>query len=127
MSPSWGYRVSLVIDTAELEDCATFTDTSGHADETYIRYLADLDLISGFADGTFGPDTTLTRAEAATLFEISNGYDVASLPTSAPAGCEFTDVAASDWFAGPYYPSLKVTTRDLSNCMVMWDRIIHPT
>ncbi|MBK7316409.1 S-layer homology domain-containing protein [Candidatus Villigracilis affinis] len=100
MSPSWGYRVSLVIDPTELEDCATFTDTSGHADETYIRYLADLDLISGFADGTFGPDTTLTRAEAATLFEISNGYDVASLPTSAPAGCEFTDVAASDWFAG---------------------------
>jgi len=85
---------------SELEDCADFSDTAGHADETYIRYLADLGLISGFADGTFGPDNTLTRAEAATLIEISNGYDDTTLPTSAPAGCDFTDVAATDWFAG---------------------------
>ena len=94
------YRLTLPIEPQELEDCATFSDVSGHADEVYIRYLATLGLINGFADGTFGPDATLTRAEAATLFEISNGYDTASLPVSAPAGCEFTDVAASDWFAG---------------------------
>ena len=87
-------------DATELEDCADFTDTAGHADEVYIRYLADLGLISGFADGTFGPDNTLTRAEASALIEISNGYDATTLPTSAPAGCDFTDVAASDWFAG---------------------------
>ncbi|MBK9603937.1 MAG: S-layer homology domain-containing protein [Anaerolineales bacterium] len=85
---------------AELAACADFTDTAGHENEVYIRYLADLGLISGFADGSFGPDNTLTRAEAATLFEISNGYDDTMLPTSAPAGCDFTDVAASDWFAG---------------------------
>jgi len=84
----------------ELEDCVDFTDTAGHEDEVYIRYLADLGLISGFADGTFGPDNTLTRAEAATLIEISNGYDDTTLPTSAPAGCDFADVAATDWFAG---------------------------
>ena len=86
--------------TDELEDCADFTDTAGHENEVYIRYLADLGLISGFTDGTFGPDNTLTRAEAATLIEISNGYDDTTLPTSAPAGCDFTDVAATDWFAG---------------------------
>jgi len=85
---------------SELEDCADFSDTAGHADEVYIRYLADLGLISGFADGTFGPDNTLTRAEASALIEISNGYDATTLPTSAPAGCDFTDVAATDWFAG---------------------------
>ena len=84
----------------ELEDCVDFTDTAGHEDEVYIRYLADLGLISGFADGTFGPDNTLTRAEASALIEISNGYDATTLPTSAPAGCDFTDVAATDWFAG---------------------------
>ena len=84
----------------ELEDCVNFADVAGHEDEVYIRYLADLGLISGFADGTFGPDNTLTRAEAATLIEISNGYDSTTLPTSAPAGCDFTDVAASDWFSG---------------------------
>ncbi len=94
------FRNAVAVDPAELEDCADFTDVAGHADETYIRYLADLGLISGFADGSFGPDNTLTRAEASTLIEISNGYDDTMLPTSAPAGCEFTDVAASDWFAG---------------------------
>ncbi|MBK9603938.1 MAG: S-layer homology domain-containing protein [Anaerolineales bacterium] len=55
-----------------------------------------------------GPDTYLlswtfnfpATASRCTLIEISNGYDDTMLPTSAPAGCEFTDVAASDWFAG---------------------------
>ncbi len=94
------YFRNSAIQAAELEDCVDFSDVAGHEDEVYVRYLASLGLISGFADGTFGPDNTLTRAEAATLFEISNGYDATTLPASAPAGCEFTDVTASDWFAG---------------------------
>jgi hypothetical protein len=78
-----------------------FPDVGGHEYELYVRYLATLGLISGFADGTFGPDSTLTRGEAATLIEISNGYDSTTLPTAAPsADCTFTDVAATDWFAG---------------------------
>ena len=100
----WGvqlyFRNTLAIDPAELVDCETFSDVSGHEDEVYVRYLATLGLISGFADGTFGPDNTLTRAEASTLIEISKGYDETTLPTAAPAGCDFTDVSASDWFAG---------------------------
>jgi hypothetical protein len=93
-------RNAVNVVPAELEDCATFSDIAGHEDEVYVRYLATLGLISGFADGTFGPDNTLTRAEASALIEISNGYDDTMLPTSAPAGCDFTDVAATDWFAG---------------------------
>ena len=94
------FRFVAAIDPVEKEDCATFSDVSGHEYELYVRYLATLGLINGFADGTFGPDNTLTRAEASALIEISNGYDETSLPTSAPAGCDFTDVAASDWFSG---------------------------
>jgi hypothetical protein len=95
------FRNALSIIPSELDDCADFTDIAGHADEIYIRYLADLGLVSGFADGTFGPDKTLTRAEAAALFEKANGWaDDTGLPASAPAGCSFTDVSASDWFAG---------------------------
>ncbi|MBL0348150.1 S-layer homology domain-containing protein [Candidatus Villigracilis affinis] len=93
-------RNAVNVVPAELEDCATFSDIAGHEDEVYVRYLATLGLISGFADGTFGADNTLTRAEASALIEISNGYDDTMLPTSAPAGCDFTDVAASDWFSG---------------------------
>ena len=94
------FRNSALTTAVETADCETFTDIAGHENEVYVRYLATLGLISGFADGTFGPDTTLTRAEAATLIEISNGYDDTTLPAAAPAGCDFTDVAASDWFAG---------------------------
>ena len=98
--PAVPFRNAVPVIPAELAACDDFTDTAGHENEVYVRYLADLGLISGFADGSFGPDNTLTRAEAATLFEISNGYDETLLPTSAPAGCDFTDVSASDWFAG---------------------------
>ena len=94
------YMRNFAIQPGETDDCATFSDISGSEYETYVRYMATLGLISGFSDGSFGPDATLTRAEAATLIEISNGYDDTTLPASAPAGCEFTDVAASDWFAG---------------------------
>jgi hypothetical protein len=94
------YRTALAVTAAEKGDCASFTDTAGHADEVYIRYLAELGLISGFADGSYGPDTTLTRAEASTLFEISNGFTAATLPVAPTAACTFTDVAATDWFAG---------------------------
>jgi hypothetical protein len=91
-----------IVSPAELADCADFTDTAGDPNEVYIRYLADLGLISGFADGTFGAGNTLTRAEASALFEKANGWaDATGLPTSAPsAACTFTDVSASDWFAG---------------------------
>jgi N-acetylmuramoyl-L-alanine amidase len=69
----------------------------------YIRYLGTLELLAGNPDGSFGPNSTLTRAEAAVLFEQANGYGTVAhpLPTSAPsAACTFTDVSASDWFAG---------------------------
>jgi hypothetical protein len=98
------FRNALAVIAAEKADCADFSDTAGHADELYIRYLADLGLISGFADGTYGPDTTLTRAEASTLFEISNGVSDTDpgfgTPPAAGSACDFTDVLATDWFAG---------------------------
>jgi hypothetical protein len=102
---AWGtfyFRNGTPIVAGETDECVDFTDVTGHADEVYIRYLATLDVVSGFADGSFGPDSTLTRAEAATLFEKVNGWaDETGLPTSAPsAACTFTDVSASDWFAG---------------------------
>jgi hypothetical protein len=98
------FRDAVAIAPEELEECANFTDISGHADETYVRYLATLGLISGFADGSFSPDNTLTRAEAATLFEISNGVSDTDpgfgVPPAAGSACDFSDVSVSDWFAG---------------------------
>ena len=103
------FRLALPIIPDELEDCADFTDTAGNENEAYIRYLADLGLISGFADGTYGPENTLTRAEAATLFEKTNGWvDEVGLPDSAPSSaCTFTDVSDADWFAGWVWQACK--------------------
>ena len=101
----WGtdyFRDHVDVLPSELEDCENFSDVAGHADEVYIRYLADLGLIAGNLDGSFSPNNTLTRAEAAALIEKANGLeeDDVDFPASAPAGCEFTDVSASDWFSG---------------------------
>jgi hypothetical protein len=95
------FRSALAIDPAELANCKDFSDTSGTDTEVYVRYLADLNLIAGNPDGTFRPDSTLTRAEASTLFEKANGfYDETALPTAPPsAACTFTDVLDTDWFA----------------------------
>ena len=97
------FRNSAIL-AGETDDCVDFSDVAGHENETYVRYLATLGLISGFADGSFGPDATLTRAEAATLFEISNGISDTDpgfgTPPVAGSACDFSDVSASDWFAG---------------------------
>ena len=94
------FRDDVAVIPAELADCADFTDTAGHENEVYIRYLADLGLISGFSDGSFGPDNTLTRAEAAALFEKANGYTADTITKTPSAACTFSDVSATDWFAG---------------------------
>ncbi|MBK9604183.1 MAG: S-layer homology domain-containing protein [Anaerolineales bacterium] len=103
-TPVWGVfrdgNLLPPVSDVERADCVDFSDTAGTDTELYVRYLASLDLISGFADGTYGSDLNLTRAEASALFEKANGYDDTMLPATAPAGCEFTDVTASDWFAG---------------------------
>jgi hypothetical protein len=96
------YFRNTAIVAGETDDCASFSDVAGNENELYIRYLADLDLIAGNPDGSYGTDNTLTRAEAAVLLEKASGRaaDDVDFPTSAPAGCSFTDVSASDWFAG---------------------------
>ena len=87
----------------ELADCKDFSDTAGNANELYVRYMADLGIGAGNPDGTYGPDTTLTRAEAAVMYELANGVkstDV-TFPDAPPsAACTFTDVTSADWFAG---------------------------
>lgn len=47
---------------------ATFSDTAGHWAEKYIEEAASEGLLSGYTDGTFHPDSYITRAEMATIF-----------------------------------------------------------
>ena len=54
-------------DTGVSSGSRTFSDISGHWAEKYIERAAELSWIQGFADGTFRPDTYITRAQAMTM------------------------------------------------------------
>jgi uncharacterized repeat protein (TIGR02543 family) len=60
----------------------------------YINYLVSRNMVAGFPDGTFHPDSGLTRAEAATLLVKVAGLQPASGPIP------FSDVPASNWAYG---------------------------
>ena len=54
-------------DTGRSNGEQTFTDIKGHWAEKYIERAAELGWIKGFEDGTFRPDTYITRAQAMTM------------------------------------------------------------
>lgn len=62
-----------------------FTDTKGHWAESYISTLVSNGIINGYADGTFRPDKTITRAEICTI--IARAMDLETGTTAA----SFTD------------------------------------
>ena len=54
-------------DTGTSSGTQIFSDISGHWAEKYIQRAAELGWIKGFEDGTFRPDTYITRAQAMTM------------------------------------------------------------
>ena len=54
-------------DTGKSSGEQTFTDIKGHWAEKYIQRAAELGWIKGFEDGSFRPDTYITRAQAMTM------------------------------------------------------------
>lgn len=69
---------------------ASFTDIQTHWAKTCIEKLADLNVISGYQDGTFKPDASVTRAEFAALLlkafpgqpQIRNPVTFKDVPTT---------------------------------------------
>jgi len=74
-------------------DQQTLVDIQGHWAEAFIRSLVARDIISGYPDGSFRPEDTITRAQYAAL--IANAFD---LPNRRPA-TTFVDVPAEFWAA----------------------------
>ena len=85
------------VDTAviaERKDAVEFSDVKGHWAETIIETLASYDYVAGMGDGTYSPNTKVTRAQfikmVADLYGIvAPGYDG-----------RFADVKGDEWFAG---------------------------
>jgi len=61
-----------------------------------VEYCATAGLVTGYPDGSFMPDKTLSRAELSTLMVKSKGL---SAPSASKSGA-FPDVASNNWAAG---------------------------
>ncbi|GEM_PF-996594 len=72
---------------------ASFGDIAGHWAENGIKIWTTRELAGGYPDGTFRPDSPITRAEFLTLVNRAFSYTVAGQAI-------YSDVAETDWFAG---------------------------
>lgn len=71
----------------------SFSDIAGSPFEREIRTLAAYQLLSGYSDGTFRPENTITRAEFCAM--IASAFN---LPSNEKA-LTFSDTSADAWYA----------------------------
>lgn len=83
-----GCLLSLLLPAASAKE-RVFRDLDAIENRSQVMLLVDLGMISGYSDGTFRPQATITRAETAKL--ISLLYEAA--PQTEDAQGIFTDVA----------------------------------
>ena len=85
----------MVFSLTMFASAAEFTDISNSKNEEAIEELYDLGLIEGYGSHKFGPNKTLTRAEAATLVVRAMIKDDMIYMT--PVG-HFNDVSRDSWY-----------------------------
>ncbi len=68
-----------------------FSDIDGHWAKNWINEAVQLGFVSGYDDGTFKPDRTITRAEFSKLLN-------SALKTDKKMDISFSDVGKSEWF-----------------------------
>lgn len=71
---------------------ALFFDVKNHWAELYIAALAEKGIVTGYVDGTFRPETPITRAEAVTIVNRAVTRNCAPNLT-----VQFRDVSAGHW------------------------------
>ncbi len=70
---------------------ASFSDTQGHWAESVIDKWSGAGVVNGYSDGTFHPDSNITRAELAKVISTARKY-------TSEAEINFSDVADGDWY-----------------------------
>ena len=83
------------IDQPENPESAGFPDVAGHWAEPYANDLKERGIVIGDTEGQFHPDSMVTRAEFIAMAARAMGLD----QTAVYQG-QFSDVSASDWYAG---------------------------
>jgi len=73
------------------------TDIEGHWAESYIRDLVAGGIVSGMGDGTFAPESRVTRAQFVKMIAgIAGITDFSDIPDAG-----FSDVPSGQWYSGP--------------------------
>ena len=82
------------------EGTAYFTDALTHWAMNDIAYLAGKKILTGYQDGTFRPDDSITRAEFCTALSQCCGYEVKKY------NGQFKDISGSEWYADKVFTVL---------------------
>lgn len=101
----------VVLAIALPASAAQFTDVGGPY-ATGIRNLSHWGIVGGYPDGTYKPDNTLTRQQAAKMVALTAGYAVTSADV-----CTFKDAPAIDP-ANPLYPGAYVAVASESGIIL---------
>ena len=99
------------------------SDISGHWAENAIIELCDMELVRGYDDGNFYPDSNITRAEFAVIISRMLGLEGNTVSS-------FNDVGTTDWFYsdvnrlaaagiingfdGDFMPKANITRQDMA-------------
>jgi hypothetical protein len=96
---AWGGGGPVVTTTSYLITIAmrhAYNDLpEGHWADDPVQYLSSLGVISGYGDGSFRPNTNVTRAQFAKMLVGALGWEVQT-----PANPSFSDVAPDFWAYG---------------------------
>lgn len=107
-----------------------FSDVEKHWSRESVEALSDAGIISGFPDGSFKPDASVTRAETIKMIVV-----LAGVSTDTETASGFGDVDSADWFApfvnagvangyifgneeGNFNPAANITREDV--CVILY-------
>ena len=87
------------VPIAGAKDATEFNDWGSVKNEEAVAILANIGVITGYPDGSFGPGRTITRMEAAAIVaRMLLGKDIADSLAGTPT--PFPDVPSSHWASG---------------------------
>ena len=90
---------AMILSMGAISTFAAYSDVAeGTVVSEAVSILSSLDILTGFEDGTFRPDETVTRAQMAAIICRTLGYE--NQAQSSMGTTVFADVPASHWASG---------------------------